>query len=212
MARPRLGKEKSERFQLVITAEELEAIEDWRFRNRVQTKSEAIRRLCQIGKDMEAVIPNATDHADDLQSSIRLLFEFADTSARAQDDGGKIDTDELINRVADLLNRAEDLFLILMRENNRIIPLAERKGIKKALAEAAASEEEVTRFIDTYLAGGQEHEEARIMRQVLDEMSPDERARYRKMDAGQRSSFFKMKTGLKRIELVLAQERKERGE
>lgn len=49
MARPKLGDSESKRLQMVITEDELQAIENWRFANRVQSKSEAIRRLVQIG-------------------------------------------------------------------------------------------------------------------------------------------------------------------
>lgn len=49
MARPRLGESETKRVQLVITEEELTAIENWRFDKRIPSKSEAIRRLCQIG-------------------------------------------------------------------------------------------------------------------------------------------------------------------
>ena len=49
MARSKLGGGKTERLQLVITDTEVAAIEDWRFANRVPSRSEAIRRLVQIG-------------------------------------------------------------------------------------------------------------------------------------------------------------------
>lgn len=204
MARPRLGKEKSERFQLVITAEELEAIEDWRFRNRVQTKSEAIRRLCQIGKDMETVIPNAADHADFVLGSTRLMYEFVVRSVEVVKDGGKLDTEELIGRAADLLDRASELQLILMRENNRIIPLAERKGIRLALEAAANSEEEMDRIFDGYRANRDEMSESRLMAKALSEMTGDERAAYRKKDGEQRVMFWMMKLGHMRYEMLQA--------
>lgn len=48
MARPKLGDSESKRLQMVITDDELKAIDDWRFENRIENRSEAIRRLCQI--------------------------------------------------------------------------------------------------------------------------------------------------------------------
>lgn len=47
MARPRLGSEIAERFQLVIPTEDLEAIRDWQHANRVASTSEAIRLLAR---------------------------------------------------------------------------------------------------------------------------------------------------------------------
>lgn len=49
MARPKLGDTETERMQLKITSAEIEAIDDWRFANRIPSRSEAVRRLCQIG-------------------------------------------------------------------------------------------------------------------------------------------------------------------
>lgn len=40
---------KTERLHLLISPTEVEAIESWRYKNRVRTKGEAVRRLCQIG-------------------------------------------------------------------------------------------------------------------------------------------------------------------
>ncbi|KQY21009.1 hypothetical protein [Rhizobium sp. Root483D2] len=48
MARPKLGETDTERMQLKITAAEIAAIDDWRFSNRVPSRSEAVRRLCHI--------------------------------------------------------------------------------------------------------------------------------------------------------------------
>lgn len=49
MARPKLGDSETERLQLKITKDEIEAIDDWRYANRVPSRSEAVRRLIQIG-------------------------------------------------------------------------------------------------------------------------------------------------------------------
>lgn len=44
--RPRLGEGESVRLQMVISTEELGAIDAWRYRNRVPSRSQAIRSLC----------------------------------------------------------------------------------------------------------------------------------------------------------------------
>jgi len=53
MARPRLGESPTTRMNLVITAVEIKAVDDWRFENRVPTRSEAIRRLIEIALKSE---------------------------------------------------------------------------------------------------------------------------------------------------------------
>lgn len=40
---------KTERVQVLMTPSEVETIDDWSFANRIRSRSEAIRRLCQIG-------------------------------------------------------------------------------------------------------------------------------------------------------------------
>lgn len=49
MARPKLGDSATERLHIKITSAEVDAIEQWRFANKVASKSEAVRQLCQIG-------------------------------------------------------------------------------------------------------------------------------------------------------------------
>jgi hypothetical protein len=49
MSRPTLGNSKTERLNMLITADEIEVIDDWRFANRIGTRSEAVRQLVKIG-------------------------------------------------------------------------------------------------------------------------------------------------------------------
>ena len=65
MARAKLGDSESKRLQMVITEDELKAVEDWRFKNRVQSKSDAIRRLVQIGLRMDREMPKLIKSAVD---------------------------------------------------------------------------------------------------------------------------------------------------
>ena len=53
MARPKLSEGATLRLNMMITDEEIRAIETWRFRNRVPSKSEAVRALCRIALSMD---------------------------------------------------------------------------------------------------------------------------------------------------------------
>lgn len=46
---------RNKRVPIMLSQTELEAIDDWRFANRVATRSEAIRRLCikALAKDLK---------------------------------------------------------------------------------------------------------------------------------------------------------------
>lgn len=46
-------KSRENRVPMMLSNEELEAIDTWRFANRVATRSEAIRRLCQMGLHLD---------------------------------------------------------------------------------------------------------------------------------------------------------------
>lgn len=48
---------KSERFNMFVSRSELDAIDDWRFRNRIASRSEAVRQLCKIALEAEAEAP-----------------------------------------------------------------------------------------------------------------------------------------------------------
>lgn len=41
--------QKTERVQLLMTPSEVKAIDDWSFENRIRGRSEAIRRLIELG-------------------------------------------------------------------------------------------------------------------------------------------------------------------
>lgn len=75
MARPKLGETDTERMQLKITRAEIEAIDDWRFANRVPSRSEAVRRLCRIAIVEEDLKPGLHDAAKELLDSVLLLAD-----------------------------------------------------------------------------------------------------------------------------------------
>ncbi len=46
--------QKTERFNMFMSPSEMAAIDDWAWKNRIRSKSEAVRRLCKIGLETEA--------------------------------------------------------------------------------------------------------------------------------------------------------------
>jgi len=73
MARPKLGDSESKRLQMVITEDEVKAIDDWQFANRVPTRSEAIRRLCRMALIQEELRPSTNDSMRGLIDEAILL-------------------------------------------------------------------------------------------------------------------------------------------
>jgi len=122
MARPRLGDSETKRLQMVITEDELRAIEDWQFENRIASKSEAIRRLVQIGlrvdRELELIfrpLVAATDAAWQMDGDWNEVFEdpiadrdlayYAMRTATALGDGFP----QMLEQIVDANNRLIDL-------------------------------------------------------------------------------------------------------
>lgn len=75
MARPRLGADIAERFQLVIPTEELEAIREWQHTNRVASTSEAIRLLVRAGLGCERTNQRAAERIAKLEADLAFADE-----------------------------------------------------------------------------------------------------------------------------------------
>lgn len=66
---------KSERFNMFISRTEMDAIEEWAWKNRVRSKSEAVRRLVQIGLRASRALPSI---AKDVAEVLDLASEAID--------------------------------------------------------------------------------------------------------------------------------------
>ncbi|MET3925906.1 hypothetical protein [Devosia sp. 2618] len=57
---------KDHRVVTMMTPSELEEIDDWMFKNRIRSRGEAIRRLCQMGiiydREVRPVVEQITEH------------------------------------------------------------------------------------------------------------------------------------------------------
>lgn len=85
MARPKLGDGESVRLQMVITPAEIDSIDEWQHQNRVPSRSEAIRRLIQIGLEASYRAQNIEDAlwspADDVRQILVAVKDAADRAA-----------------------------------------------------------------------------------------------------------------------------------
>lgn len=75
MARPKLGETDTERLHVKITSDEIAAIDDWRYLNRIPSRSEAVRRLCQIGLLVGGELEGLTDNVVELSSALNTIDE-----------------------------------------------------------------------------------------------------------------------------------------
>lgn len=152
MARPRLGDSASERLHMVITADEVNAIEDWRFKNRVQSKSEAIRRLIQIGLRVEREMPELVKRgwvtANTLEAGIHGAKEIY--ARNPNEDSAPEQALNLFRNTKAALDRQMEALHHLFNLVNEISPFAtnpELADALKAAEERKAEREEPEAFI-----------------------------------------------------------------
>ncbi len=68
-------KPRENRVPIMMSEDELKAVDDWRFANRIATRSDAIRRLCQIGLLAGSELDGLSDAALEISTATHQLDE-----------------------------------------------------------------------------------------------------------------------------------------
>jgi hypothetical protein len=83
---------KDQRIPIMITASELDLIDDWSFKNRIRSRGEAIRRLCQIGimfddnrADVFSAAHKSMTEAKDVMAEVSKLSEHHQLTGESSD-------------------------------------------------------------------------------------------------------------------------------
>lgn len=183
-------KPRENRIPIMMSDEELQIVDDWRYENRVATRSEAIRRLCKIAHSLDQVIPSATDHVEWLVHEARQLYDFALESQDRAARGEEITISDFAGYSDNILRRAELIYMILFRENNRIVPLSDEGKMSSAFSNSQASEDQISRIISAYAEQEDLYSDATAIKVIRENMSEDERAAYKKMTGERKMSFW----------------------
>lgn len=112
MARPKLGDGEPERLHVKISTEELTAIDDWRFKNRVPSRSEAVRRLCRIALIWDRHSSRLQENLGKLNEAFRETEKTAALLGDPSDDMPKWALDYIVasmEAMMDLADRTADL-------------------------------------------------------------------------------------------------------
>ncbi|MFC3207401.1 hypothetical protein [Aquamicrobium soli] len=88
MARPKLGDSETERLHLKITADEISAIDEWRYENRVPSRSEAVRRLVQMGLQADHSFNHVKAQTDGTFEFIADRIQTHVVRKKAESEGG----------------------------------------------------------------------------------------------------------------------------
>ncbi|NML73581.1 hypothetical protein HHL25_05510 [Rhizobium sp. S-51] len=102
---------KTERLHMLISPAELEAIDEWRFANRIGTRAEAVRRLCQIGlivgRELEGLADAATEASDAMSELDNEIFGFWTTIASPVYKSDTLNREAIIEEISDLSSGVE---------------------------------------------------------------------------------------------------------
>ncbi|WP_062225698.1 hypothetical protein [Aureimonas frigidaquae] len=196
MARPKLSDGDTQRLQLKIGDDELREIEDWRFANRIQSRSEAVRRLCKIGLLVDEVIDVAVDASEKLTDATYDNYRYAaDWEEWLQDNGdddGAIDAS--VTNLASYAETISDLSKIVRNMivgiHNGIAPLADAKDLNEATARSKKNLEDVAATLENIYKRMDEREDNYLFSLVFQRMSVGQRAAYQKLSEPEQDAFW----------------------
>lgn len=106
---------KDKRIPIMMSDSEVEAIDSWRFQNRIATRSEAIRRLCQIGLLVDVLLPEGERYRSAVSESILTATSAANSLIdlrnflKGSDKSRSDKLNEDIERLATILEAASNL-------------------------------------------------------------------------------------------------------
>ncbi|MDX0759995.1 hypothetical protein GOD62_29410 [Sinorhizobium medicae] len=152
-------KPRENRVPIMMSDEELQAIDDWRFQNRVATRSDAVRRLCRIGLLVGAELDGLSDSTLELSGNLSQLddetFKLWTALANPALKGDTVDRGTVASAIETLLSNisqvgggVDDVSSILVGLYRAVAGLA-RAG---DLAEGKGISDQVTRETNENLA------------------------------------------------------------
>lgn len=128
---------KTLKFQMMMSPQEAALLDDWMFENRLRSRAEAIRRLCQIALRLEGQV----DNVGKLQ---QLFQDILPTLAKAHRD--EAEPDEIKNALAILTKVAWDFSAIW--DQVLIVADAWRDSSVPEFGEVAKEVERITEILN----------------------------------------------------------------
>lgn len=105
--------QKTERFNMFMTPTEMKEIEEWAWANRIRSKSEAVRRLCQVGllvgAELEGLADAAIDMSDSMTALDKAVFGFWATIADPDYKSETLKRDAVIEAISAVLLRMSNV-------------------------------------------------------------------------------------------------------
>lgn len=144
------GQKKTERLHMLISPNEIAAIDDYRFAHRISTRAEAVRRLCQIGLLVGPHTQSVTDAVIEISEELQSLDEQVAGIWRALANpmlkGDTVDRESILSHmdgflegISNLGDRIEGVSTALIALHNGVVDVSESVSLKegnKALDES----------------------------------------------------------------------------
>lgn len=180
-----------------MSPSEVADIDDWRFRRRIGSRGDAIRRLCQLGMTLSEEMIPALDRSEQLMDDAYAGLSIVSQIARSE----HYDKAQAAQAAYDILDKLSDkayqLYLDVMEMNN-VAQRAMQAGSYAAAVIAVRRERESLEkmrknFID-YIGRRTEQdrqgeENARMML-AFSKLTPEERAAYDELDEDKQDKFI----------------------
>lgn len=98
--------QKTERFNMFLSPSEMKAIDDWAWENRIRSKSEAVRRLVQIGLRLDRHFDALYDNLNELRALMPRMIDDLDNAVNGVEDEA-YSTQALTQVLVTFMNQAE---------------------------------------------------------------------------------------------------------
>lgn len=129
-------KPRENRVPIMLAHEELEQIDDWRFKNRIATRSEAIRRLCHLGMAFDHRWAHVEAEAiyiwNELNDKIEKIEDALDKKQIELFEGDEL-TEMMAEAIVDAANSLEKYLAIIDRDFGSLQSLREGRSIHTIL-------------------------------------------------------------------------------
>ncbi|MHA6731410.1 hypothetical protein [Devosia sp. A369] len=161
---------RENRIPIMMSNEELTAIDDWRFANRVATRSEAVRRLCKIGLIFD-------DASDDVSQQVFQLFlvtsVLGETLANWRDslpNEAQEAFEPSVRIMAEQMDRIAHLYADFEQAANSAQPYRSSPDMDQAARDAALAKVEASNWRDELFSGTDAP-----VGSILDDLETDEK-------------------------------------
>lgn len=193
---------RENRIPIMMSNEELEAIDDWRFNTRVATRSDAIRRLCKIALLIEEHFDDVVDTGlESFNNSTKILDEMREIERPIYDENNQ-DLLFGIKEVQSLLNRLESglydvcddisqVYIRLLELFNAIVLVAETPNLGKAFLELKEKIQKLDKKIEETNRRKESSRENIYISIIYDNETEDQKKYYNSLDDNEQEEYLK---------------------